>query len=132
MINEQRTFGSTFGSATPAASNDRPDARVWANIGYEVDSADGKYSFVSLSQGVAIDTMEAKPVTSRDALHADFQNACGTLVSDVQAVAAKLAPGESKIYGERGSLQIQLRRVADPVAAAIPTGVSQFATKLAL
>lgn len=136
MIDQTRTFGAAFGApaaaATAPASNDAPKAEIWANIGYEVDSADGKYSFVSLPFGVAIDTMKHKPITSRDPVFASFQGACNQLLDDVNAAVAVLQPGESKIYGERGSLQLQIRRVDNSVVAPTAAEQNMFAAPLAL
>lgn len=118
-----RQFGGNKG-ATSNANNttaDKPKAQLWINLGYtktvikdgiEVDE------FVSLPQGIPVDTMDLKPATSRND---DFRNrelAQNALLKKIMERAATLAPGEDTLI----KLEIQLRRVNADV---VPTNDDQ-------
>jgi hypothetical protein len=118
-------FAKTFGQQSNNVGGngtdkqDLPKAQIWMNVGYVVETGneESPTMFVSLPVGLPIDTMEAIPVTSRNAGFAQFQSARNNLLAQVQAAAATLAPGEERIIGgESDGLAIQLRRVNEPVA----------------
>lgn len=112
----QQANGNVGGNGDKA---DLPKAQIWMNVGYVVETGneDQPTMFVSLPVGLPIDTMEAVPVTSRNAGFAQFQSARNNLLKQVQDAAATLEPGEERIIGgEDGGLCIQLRRVNNPVA----------------
>lgn len=121
-IDFAKTFGQQSGNIGGNGDNskaDLPKAQIWMNIGYVVETGDtdNPTMFVSLPVGLPIDTMEAVPVTSRNAGFAQFQSARNNLLKQVQDAAATLEPGEERIIGgEDGGLCIQLRRVNNPVA----------------
>ena len=128
-----RTFGQRFNSeaaATPTGDA-RPKANYWLNIGYvsNVKDEDGTYRFVSLAQGIPLDTLESLSVNHRNANYAHFRQAQNELRDDLIAEAKKLAPGEDLIFeaGPSG-LTFQLRRVSDEQQA--PTGENPYRTKL--
>ena len=63
-IEPNRTFGSRFNSqaaASQPAAETRPKAQFWLNVGYvsNVKDEDGTYRFVSLAQGIPLDSVEA-------------------------------------------------------------------------
>lgn len=109
--------GDTTNAATSGSTNakDRPKAQIWINVGYEVDSRDKDgnpiVEFIALPTGIPLDTMDKVPANQRDPYFQKKQQASNTLLDRVNAMAKKMAPGEEKIIGERGSLQIQIRRV---------------------
>lgn len=122
--NELSAFEATFGAGangsapSNAPSNsraDKPKAQVWMNIGYEIDSSDKDgnaiVEFIALPGGIALDTMEKLPANQRDAYFQKKQQASNVLLDKVLAMAGTLKPGEEKIIGARGSLQIQIRRI---------------------
>ncbi len=129
-INFARTFGSSSTNVDSAATTkaDLPKANVWLNIGYtvETDDAENPTMFVSLPVGIPLDTMDEKAVTSRSPIFAQFQAAGNGLLADLKAEAASLAPGEEKIYGDEGGLQIQMRRVADAIVAPLNDATNPF------
>lgn len=133
VSNLARTFGSKANSTPAAAKDDRPKAQFWMNIGYvsNVKDEDGTMRFVSLGQGVAVDTIEDLPTNSRNRDYAFFNQARNELRDEVLAEAKALKPGESIYIGDssEGNLCIQLRRVGEEVAA--PTGENPFARRKA-
>ncbi len=106
-----------FANAAPAtnrnssaARGDRPQAKVWLNIGYTVPGPDGD-RFVSLPVGLPIDTMEAQEAKGQNEDWIKFVHAKNGLLKTLQAAGDALAPGEEKIIGMGDSgLSIQLRR----------------------
>jgi hypothetical protein len=123
-------FTKTFSAASaPKAAADKPKAQFWINLGYESDviDEDGTPRFISLPQGIPLDTQDHLPTNSRNNEFAAFQSSRNDLLDQIQAHAAKLAAGESCIL----NLQIQLRRVNDE-AAPIDNGANPFIKKLSL
>ena len=120
MTDFERTFGKNAGNETsnnaaPTNAKDRPKAQVWMNIGYEVDSRDKDgnpiVEFIALPTGIPVDTMDKLPANQRDSYYQQKQQASNKLLDRVNAMAAQLKPGEEKVIGARGSLQIQIRRI---------------------
>ncbi|AVO23096.1 hypothetical protein RIVERRIDER_8 [Xanthomonas phage RiverRider] len=119
----ERTFGKKDATteeskSTVTTSNDRqlkPKAQLWINVGYEVDSHDkdgnAVTEFISLPTGIPVDTMDKLPANQRDAYFQKKQQASNKLLDTVIAMGKTLQPGEEKVIGARGSLQIQVRRV---------------------
>ncbi len=104
------TFGAKPAASTPAAADERPKAEFWLNIGFEsevIDQETGKPRFVSLPQGIPLDTMEELPTNSRNNEFAAFQSARNDLLEQLIAHAQHLQPGEDCVI----NLSIQLRRV---------------------
>ena len=122
-----QNFRDAFGGAVGAGTNrqDLPKAQTWLNVGYvkQVPSVEDPSKmediFVSLPVGIPLDTQEAINITSRNARFASFQSARNDLLTQIQAEAAKLQPGEEKIIGLGGKspLCIQLRRVNEAAEA---------------
>ena len=129
-----KTFGGLSTNAPAPKQDDRPKAEFWMNIGYtiEVEIDDLLESrFVSLPTGIPLDTQDKLPTNSRNHNFASFQTARNDLLDQVMEVAKTLAPGEEKILGEAGGLQVQIRRV-NGEAPAIAAESNPFRRKLAL
>jgi len=123
-IDFAKRFGSLAASAasTTTTTNTKPKAQYWLNIGYLTDQKDeqGEFRFVSLSSGIALDTMETLPVNSKNATFAMFQAARNDLRDQLIAEATQLKPGEAGLSEPIPSmfgLQIQIRRVSEETAA---------------
>ena len=94
------------------SASDKPKAQFWLNIGYavEVPTEDGtEERFVSLPQGIPLDTQEAVSTKTKNKEWQAFQVARNDLLKQIMTVAEQLEPGEEKLL----NLQIQLRRVSD-------------------
>ncbi|QYW01867.1 ssDNA-binding protein [Stenotrophomonas phage Piffle] len=121
-----RTFGAaaskpSTGLRSNAAPSEKPKAQVWINVGYETNTTDAQgeptTEFVALSQGIPLDTIEPEETNHTNAFFQKKARARNNLREQLLNVAATLKPGEEKIYGARGSLQIQIRRIKDAAAA---------------
>lgn len=127
-----------FGSRSSNSSNqqDRPRAEFWLNVGYVSDMKDedtGENRFVSLAQGIPLDTTEDLNTNSSNQLYAAFQAARNDLRDQLIEVAKELDPGQATYVAQdpNTGLCIQLRRVREETAA--PTGnANPYAKKLAL
>lgn len=129
-LNSTSLFGNLTAPAV-AATEELPKAQTWANIGYEVGEADSEdYRFVALPMGIPLDTMKPIEIKTRDPKFGAFQAAQNDLLSQVVAEAAKLEPGQSIVIGERGGLQIQVRKVNEPVVAPAADENNPYAMKL--
>lgn len=124
-----------FGNRTNniAKTDERTKAEYWVNIGYESShqDEDGTYRFVSLSQGIPLDTIDDLPINSRNSDFADFQSARNDLRAQLMEVASQLAPGEATYVATDTStgLAIQIRRVNGEVTVSAP-GENKFSRKL--
>lgn len=131
QLNRSRMFGGIDQSTeAPAADRaDLPKAQTWLNIGYEFgEPGTEAYRFISPPMGIPLDTMKPIDIRSRNAEFAQFQAAQNDLLAQLQAEAAKLAPGESLVVRNPNSpLCIQLRRVNDPVEAPAADASNPFA-----
>jgi hypothetical protein len=134
-----RTFGGLGNTQVdaPATSGRRkPDAQTWCNVGYSVvvdEVIDGKTQkvtkFVSLPGGIALDTMDPAQRRGNNADYNAFIDAKNNFMRQMQEAAAALAPGEEKIIGDVGGIQIQLRRVSDKPEET-PVDQNRYAVKL--
>lgn len=108
---------------------DLPKAKFWINIGYDsgVMQEDNTTRFVSLPQGIPVDTQEPVNIKSSNADYSKFQQARNHLLEKVIELGEGLEPGESRMV----NLQIQLRRVVDEVEET-PEIENEFIAKLAL
>lgn len=135
MIDFNRTFGRGSNNVQSAKQDERAKAQFWLNFGYETDiiDDDGNAKFVSLPQGIPLDTQERLPVP-RNRDFAAFQAARNDVLDQlVKAAKDKLKPGESMIIcrDENTGLSVQLRRVSEE-AEEIPADENQYVRKLAL
>lgn len=100
-----------------------PPAQFWANIGYTVagvpDPVTGEAvdHFVSLPFGMPLDNMEPAKVTGTGEF-ADLQQNKNQLYADLMEAVKAMAPGSTQI----SNLQVQVRRVAAPVAQTAVAG----------
>lgn len=122
-----RTFGNLGNPSNALRPDDRPKAELWMNIGYstEIENEEtGKveHRFVSLPRGIPLDTMEKVQTDSSNQLLAAFQGARNDLLEQIMDAAKLLEPGEERIIGEAGGLQLQIRRVTGKVRAVRPSG----------
>jgi hypothetical protein len=130
-------FGQEFSGPAAASGNAReelPKAQTWLNIGYPVETTENGEKvtrFVSLPQGIPLDTQKAIEIKTRNQTFGAFQQAQNELLSQVQAEAAKLAPGGETLIamGESG-LYIQLRRVNDAPVTPASGAENQFVRPL--
>ena len=106
------SFGKTETSSSSSKKDDKPKAQFWLNIGYQVEvptDSGNEDRFVSLPQGIPLDTQEAVSTKSKNKDWQAFQVARNDLLSQMLKLAETLEPGEEKLL----NLQIQLRRVSD-------------------
>lgn len=75
---------------TRPAAQDRPQAKVWMNIGYKVGD-----KFVNLPLGLAVDTMEPVEARGQNQEWLQLQAARNELLKAIQEAGDKLAPGEA-------------------------------------
>lgn len=106
-----------FGQQAQASAkqDDRPKAEVWINVGYTNDAMlddQGQPYFVSLAQGIPLDTIEPLPTNSRNDKYAAFSDARNNLQEQLAQYAEQLQPGESRTI----QLEVQIRRVNAPAA----------------
>jgi hypothetical protein len=122
-----KAFGTKTADKMPTAAADRPKAEFWINLGYTspVLDDDDKPMFVSLPQGIPLDTQEHLKTNSRNDRYAAFQSARNDLLDQLLEFAKDLKPGEDRII----SLQVQLRRVSEEAAPIDPKN-NPFATKI--
>lgn len=120
-----KAFGSKAADSTPAAA--RPKAEFWVNLGYESDVQDdeGNNMFISLPQGIPLDTQESLKTNSSNNKYAAFQSARNDLLDQLIAHAQQLKPGESCNV----NLTVQVRRVKEE-AAPIDPAANPFTKKL--
>lgn len=110
-------FGQQAAKNQPA-QDDRPKAEVWVNVGYtsEMKDENDQPYFISLAQGIPVDTLEPLPTNSRNDRYAAFNAGRNDLQEQLMAFAADLQPGEARVI----KLEVQIRRVnapAEPISA---------------
>ena len=106
------SFGKKETSSSSDKKDDKPKAQFWLNIGYQVEvptDSGNEDRFVSLPQGIPLDTQEAVSTKSKNKDWQAFQVARNDLLSQMLKLAETLEPGEEKLL----NLQIQLRRISD-------------------
>lgn len=111
-----KKFGNN--APTAAAKDDRPKAEFWINLGYESDhtNEDGKPLFISLPQGIPLDTQEHLPTNMSNVEFAALRSAQNDLLDQLTTHAQHLQPGEDCFI----TLQVQIRRVKAPAAPINP------------
>lgn len=111
-----KKFGSKETTETAAA--DRPKAEFWINLGYDSDHKDdeGNPLFISLPQGIPLDTQEHLPTNMNNEMFAALRSAQNDLLDQLISFAQDLQPGEAKNV----QLTVQLRRVKAPAAPIDP------------
>lgn len=108
-----------FGQPKAATKDERPKAEYWINLGYNSDftpEGDDKPLFISLPQGIPLDTQEHLPTNSSNQQFAAMRAAQNGLLDQLIEYASKLQPGESTEI----NLTVQLRRVKEAQAPIDP------------
>lgn len=125
------TFEQTFGrrSQQQAPTQEREAAQFWLNVGYRTE--DELYPFVSLAQGIPLDTIQALSITGRNEAFREFQSARNDLHTQIMTMAKGLQPGEDRIFETENGLAIQIRRVDAAQEAPSPEN-NTFVRKLSL
>lgn len=113
----------------PVSRQDLPKAQLWINLGYDsgVKQEDGTTRFVSLPQGIPLDTQEEVSTKSSNTEYSKFQQARNHLLAQLIEACQDLAPGQSKMV----NIQVQVRRVMDE-AEEVPEIENEFIQKLSL
>ncbi len=128
MVDFAKTFGApASGTAAPAATNERTPSQFWLNVGMTAGEGETE-RFVSLPMGIALDSQKPIAVRGSNEDFNAFTVARNDLLDQLQTVAASLAPGEEKIVG----LQVQLRRISDPVEAPAMTDENAYKIELSI
>ncbi|AHI60058.1 hypothetical protein Ea92_02 [Erwinia phage Ea9-2] len=109
MIDFDKTFGQKETKSTNKPASDLPKAEFWLNIGYTAEGAgkDGEDAFVSLPQGIPLDTQEPLSVKGKNSDWVAFQSARNGLLKQIMQKVSELQPGEETLL----NLQVQVRRV---------------------
>ena len=105
---------------TGGAVQDRPQAKIWLNIGYEKN---GK--FVNLPVGIPVDTMEPAVIRGQNEDWNKFQSARNNLLKALQQVGDELEPGAEI---EVPNLVIRVRRTNE--AMSINDSDNEYSTDL--
>ena len=111
---------TTFGDRTArnnAGASAQPKAQYWLNFGYYTDEGTENERFVSLPQGIPLDTIEPLKTTSSNQDFNMFQAARNDLLDQFISLCADLEPGASHVIRTEGAMAIQIRRVSAEVAA---------------
>lgn len=102
-------------SAARTAPADRPQAKVWMNVGYDVEftneQGELETRFINLPVGIPLDTMEPLAIRGQNESFAHLRAAQNNLLSELQAAGDALEPGEEKTV----NLTIRLRKVNDAI-----------------
>lgn len=123
-----KKFGDKLNNGGSQSTNKRdlPKSQIWMNIGYSQtfhnpETEKDEVRFISLPQGMPIDTMESLEEKGSSDLFRAMRAAQNNLLDQIKAKGASLQPGEEAIIavGENG-LAIQLRRVKAEQAAIAP------------
>lgn len=126
------SFETTFGRRSLPSNQgqeNREPAQFWLNVGYRTDS--DLYPFVSLAQGIPLDTITPLNLGGRNEDFRAFQSARNDLHTQIMDMAKSLQPGEDRIFECDNGLAIQIRRVDAAVEAPQPEN-NQFARRIAL
>lgn len=110
-------------AAAESAKEERPQAKFWLNVGYEVavKDADGVEGtrFISLPVGLPLDTQQHRATRGTGEV-AQIISAGNDLLDELIKAAQAIPAGETKLV----NLQIQIRHVQE--ASAIPAGTNAF------
>jgi hypothetical protein len=115
-----KTFQDRFGTLATnmAAANgepaktDKPKTKFWLDVGYQQN--DEKYPFVSLLNGIPLDTMADADTKVNNREFAALRKRMNVLRDTLLARAERLEPGETVIISNGdGGLDIRLRHHAE-------------------
>jgi len=107
VLNQIENTPSNVRSISRNGTSDKPKAKVWGNIGYELN---GKY--ISLPIGIPVDTMEPAKSNSNNKEWVAFQDACNTLLKHLQSMGDEMEPGQDISIP---NLEFRLHRVKEAV-----------------
>lgn len=107
-------------------NDDRPDAAVWLNVGYNSVDASGESTFIGLPIGIALDTMQPSKARGSDEDWLKVVEAKNDLMEQLQRYAETLASGAEEVIPD---LVIQIRRVNEK-AQGTTTGQNQHLNTL--
>ena len=128
---DKLSFGKKETGSTQSKETQQK-AEFWLNIGYgvevPVEGGGTEERFVSLPQGIPLDTQEHVAVKGKNVEWKAFQAARNGLLDQIMAVAQQLEPGEDRIL----NLQIQLRRVNADTEETVDASTNPFAMQLKL
>jgi len=128
---DKLSFGKKETGSTQSKETQQK-AEFWLNIGYgvevPVEGGGTEERFVSLPQGIPLDTQEHVAVKGKNQEWKAFQAARNGLLDQIMAAAQSLEPGEDKIL----NLQIQLRRVNADTEETVDASTNPFAVQLKL
>lgn len=105
QIAARQASAQTSARTTRTAAQDRPQAKVWMNVGYKIGD-----KFVNLPLGLAIDTMEPVEARGQNEDWIMLQSARNELLKAIQEAGDELKPGEEREL----PLTVVIRHVADP------------------
>ena len=134
VLDLSRLTSKTNNTSNRTEAQQRPAAQLWLNIGVIVKGAgeDGSDLFLSLPQGIPLDTIEKLSTRSSNEDFRDRQAARNDLLDQLLSLGESMQPGEERfIGGDEDGLVIQVRRVREETA---PTDAdkNKFAVKLNL
>lgn len=102
-------FGTQQAAAASTPAADRPQAEFWLNLGYtsELQNPETQeFIFISLPQGVPLDTQELADTNVRSNELAAIRGAQNDLHAQLMEFVSTMQPGESKTI----KLEVQIRR----------------------
>lgn len=127
-IDFTKALGNKAASSKSSSTEERPKAKYWLNIGYNVEHGEGDdrtETFVSLPVGIPLDLQDKITVRSSNHEFASLQTARNELLEQLVEYAGGLEAGEERIL----TLSIQLRRIKEePVP--IKSADNVFSAKL--
>ena len=122
-----QSFDKTFGkTAVKTESAAKPKAKFWLNLGYTANEGTEDEKFISLPNGIPLDTQEPLPTNSSNDDFRALRSAQNDLLAQLMEFAEQMEPGQEGVI----QLQVQLRRVKEE-AAPIASGENKYAAKLA-
>lgn len=101
-------------SAAPAApaKEDRPENKIWANIGYTMQDSNGEDVFINLPYGLAIETMQPRELPRKKGTEfRAIRVAQNAFLEQLQLAGMKLEPGESVMLPM--NITVELRRTGE-------------------
>lgn len=94
-------------------SQDRVEAQIWLNVGYEVEVEPGVKRFINLPLGLAIDTMQEMPERGQNADWLALVKARNAFLRTIQKLSQDLAPGQEEYLPEE--IVLKIRRIDNKV-----------------
>lgn len=113
LSNLHKNIAATAQPANHTASNERPKAKLWLNVGITLKGAgeDGEDIFVSLpGGGIALDQLEPQEVKGKSPHWINLVQTKNALLDQVQKGATELPVGERQVI----PLEVELYHVGQP------------------